>query len=946
MKNDQRLRSSYTVVQSDSGGKMMTKETIVFPLIRTKLQRPRLPEDLIPRRRLLDRLHAGADGKLILVSAQAGAGKTTLLAQWLEECPQPSAWLSLDEHDNELRVFLAYLCAAIQTVFPSACENVQSLLNAVQTPPLRTFTTLIINELDELLNGPSQQDTHATGAFILALDDYHTITEPAITELLASLIQHLPQGMHLVLGTRADPWLPLAGLRAREQMTEVRSVDLRFTLEETRAFLCGTTGGKVDPETIRLLANRNEGWAVGLRLAALSMRDQPQDDAFAWEFQGISNLIDGYFASEVLAQHSAEIRAFALRTSVLDRFCAPLCAALTELSAARSQELLEWVARANLFLIPLDEADGWYRYHHLFRDLLRNELRQQHSAADIAGLHTRAGAWFAQHGLIDEALRHLLAADDTPAAVALVARQRYDLTNRALWARLDQYLHCFSPALQEQYPDLLMLKTWLFYHCGRWAELPAALERLEAILPQASLSSKQVSYLQGEISALRSLLYYYAVDPANALASAQQALAKLPRELWIVRTFARLYLAGALQMTGHFRQAYAAIYRGLEEEEETMSHAFKTTLLTTLCFIHLVDADLQGMAQAAQQAIALGQQSDALQIASWAHYSLGQVRYHQNDLAAAERHFAVVVQRPYLNYGRCFAFSACGLALVHQGQGRPEQAQAVLESALAFLLETSNTTLLPGLQAFQAEIALRQGQIAIASHWAAHLGPIAPLMPLAAEFFSPHLTQAKVWLAQDTVASRQQAANLLDKVREFVEATHNTRFTIEVLALQAVLQDGQGRRQAALERLQQALALAQLGGFIRLFVDLGPPIARLLETLYQRGVCPDYVSSILAAFPQETMPHIRVNGGPRATSPADADSSPVVRRPSSLIQPLTRRESEVLALLGQYLSNKEIATKLVLSPATVKSHTLSIYRKLDVRGRQQAVARAKELEIL
>jgi LuxR family maltose regulon positive regulatory protein len=912
----------------------MTIETKAITLIRTKLQRPRLPGDLILRRRLLDRLHAGSEGKLTLISAMAGTGKTTLLAQWLEECPQPSAWLSLDEHDNDLVVFMSYLIGAIRTVFPGACGKTFELLSAAQTPPLRVLITSLVNELDDLCKDHAHDAPAALGersprCVILALDDYHTITEPAIHEILASLIEHLPHGVHLVLATRVDPRLPLAGLRARREMTEVRSADLRFTAEEAHALLEATTGEELSPETIHLLESKTEGWVVGLRLAALSMRARPNDKGLT---QGIarmnSDLVVEYLLSEVLTRQSPEIQDFALRTSVLDRFCAPLCQALTGLSVARSQEILEWMRGANLFLVPLDEGGGWYRYHHLFGEFLRSRLRENVGAAEIAGLHVRAGAWFVQNGLIDEGLVHLLAADDTSAAAAVVAQHRYALMNQAQWPRLDRYLRQFQPEVLDQYPDLLMLKTWLLYHRGQWAELPAALQRLEATTAQASLPPEQVRHLQGETSALRGLISYNAFDPDGALAFAKQALESTPRKLWIVRILARLCMAVVLHMRGDSSQAYAAIYRGFEEEE-TQSDAFKASLVMTSCHIHWLDADLHGMAQAARQCIAFGQRADTPQFTNYGHYHLGRVLYQQNDLPAAESSLATVVQQPYLDYGECFAHSACALALVHQIQGQPHKADAVLESAIAFMLETGNTTLMPLIRSFEAEIALRQGHVAKAGQWAVLVDPIPPFRPVYG-FFWLHLTLIKTWLAQDTPSSRNQAADLLDAAREFVETTHNSRFLIEVLALQALVKHMLGERQAALELLEQAVTLAKPGGFIRVFVDLGPPLDRMLERLRCQGVAAEYITRILIAFETKD----------------GADSDIADTRSAPLIAPLTPRELEVLALLDHHLTNKEIAAELVISYGTVKTHTLNIYRKLDVRKRREAVAKAKELNLL
>lgn len=952
----------------------MINELHTIPLIRTKLQRPQLPEDLVSRPRLLEQLHRGMDCKLTLISAQAGAGKTTVLAQWLADVGhiKPSAWLSLDEHDNDLMVFLGYLCEAIRTVFRAACDEAFDLLRAPETPPARAITAVLVNELNDLVGqvngsdngGPSQN------GLILALDDYQNITEPEIHEVMSSLIAYLPQGVHLALASRTDPPLKLGKLRARREMTELRTADLRFTSEEAQTLLEATVGRGLSSEMIALLEEKTEGWVVGLRLAALSLRSLSDDEAFTATFRGTSSAtIVDYLMSEVVAQQPPEIQDLMLRTSVLDRFCAPLCEAVSDFSEAESQEIIEGLYRDNLFLVPLDLEGTWYRYHHLLRDLLRLQLERQHSA-EVTALHTRAGARFARNGWIDEALHHLLAANDISAAADLVARHRYALMNQTQWQRLDRYLHQFSPDILDRYPDLLMLKTWLLYHRGRWAELPAALQRLEAALQRVSLPPEEVNHLQGEISALRSLLFFHTNDPKSALASAQQALEKIPRELWIVRILARMYLAGVLQMRGDSNQAYAAIYRGLEEEE-AQSDAFKATLVMTVCHVHWLDADLRGMAQAADRCIVLCQQAGSPQILNFAHYHLGRVRYQQNDLAAAEGHFATAVQQPYLNYGDSFVNSACGLALTHQVQGRPDEARTVLEAASAFLLETGNTTLMPVIQAFQSEIALRQGRIATASQWATRLDPIPPLTPIYG-FFSPHLTLVKVWLAQDTSASRQQAADLLDSAREFVESTHNRRFLIETLALQALLYEAEGDEPAALAALEHAITLAEPGGFIRLFVDLGPPrsryvqgMAHLLTQLLRQGVASEYVARILAAFPGATTDRrqwttVEAVSGPSSRpvlshSPLlrdhlhrGADALQVAPRSEveGLAEALTIRELEVLELLGRRRTNKEIAEELVVSPATVKTHTLNIYRKLDVRTRGQAVTRAKELGIL
>ena len=513
--------------------------------------------------------------------------------------------------------------------------------------------------------------------------------------------------------------------------------------------------------------------------------------------------------TRVLAQQPAEVQAFALSTSILDRFCAPLFEAVTGLPAGRNREILESIAQANPFVAPLDGAEGWYRYHSLFRDLLRHELGQQRSPAEVAGLHARAGAWFAARGEVDQALDHLLAAGDAPAAIALVARQRTDLLNRAQWTRLQQYLDRFSPQAVERSPQLLALRMWLLYHRSMFAQLPAALQAVEAALartacPPADIVGPQESEpLLGEVSAVRAIGSYRAADAERTLAHARDALAKVPRELWSVRLMVRVYLAGARLLEGDVQGAYEAVYAGFRNEGDG-SNSFKATLLTTACNVHWLTADLPGLARAAEQVLALSQDPHSPEFCAWGHYHLGRACYQRGDLVAAEEHFAAVAGQPYLSYGQCYVDSACGLAQARQALGRPEEARAAIEAAVALLLEMGNTTQLPIALACQAELALRQGQAAAAGPWAARQDPAPPLWPTY-QFFSPHLTLIKVWLAQDTPGSRARALELLDRARAFWESTHNSRFLIETLALQALLCDRGGDRPAALEALERAL---------------------------------------------------------------------------------------------------------------------------------------------
>jgi LuxR family maltose regulon positive regulatory protein len=895
--------------------------------------------DLIERTRLLAYLNTHSDRPFTLVSAPAGYGKTMLLAQWLERPPFQAAWLSLDENDNDLVNFLSYFIAAIQTLFPKGCSTTQNLLSASQIPPLEYLTTVLINEIIDL---PEE--------FLLVLDDYHLMTHQDIHQVMSALIQYAPSPLHLAIASRKDPPFSISRPRAAQKITEVRMNDLRFTSDEVQSYLKLCMGVDISPETVTVLVERTEGWAVGLRMACLSLRGQDDAARFLETFQGTHQYIMEYLVDEILSRQPEPVQRFLLCTAILDRFCAPLGNVLLETmptlpemalsdgqEQSSSKEILAQLERDNLFVVSLDQQGEWFRYHHLFKDLLWHKLKAETTPAQRAALNTAASAWLDKNDFIEEALCHYFAANDTAAAAYMVSRQRYTLMNQAQWQWLEQRLYQFSPDILDQYPDLLMLKIWLIYHRGQWAELPAALQQVETALAQASLTPEETDHLQGEMSALLSLLLYHSNDPKNALAHAKQALEKTPRELWSARILARLFLAGVLQIAGDSNAAYAAIYHGFEEEE-TQSNMFKATLVMTVCYVHWVDADLKGMAQAAKQCITLSQQSDSPQILNYGHYHLGRVCYLQNDLIAAEQHFATVVRQPYLNYGDCIVHSACGLALTYQIQGRPDEAQAVIDTITTFLLETGNASMMPLIQALQAEIALRQGQIAAAGQWAAHVDPIPPLSPMV-EFFIPHLTLIKIWLAQDTPASRQKAADLLDTARAYVESTHNTRFLIEVLALQAMQNVGQDERQIALELLAQAIDLAQPGGFIRPFVDLGPQMAGLLAELkYEDSGKQQYVSKILTVFEKDK------GGRMRNEEVSKQTIHPSSFTPHPLVESLTTREQDVLECLQ--LTDKEISQCLVISSHTVRTHIKGIFGKLNVANRRQAIARARELGLL
>lgn len=893
----------------------MTTESLTLALIRTKLYRPPLPPDWVPRPQLLERLQQQRLRPLTLVSAPAGFGKSTLLSAWLEHNDWRSAWLSLDDNDSNLLAFLAYTVAAVRTLFPEFGSETQGLLNSVSLPSLPTVVANLSNDLDEI-----------DEPFLLVLDDYHVIHNPAIHELVTELLNHPSQALHLVLAARHDPPLPINSFRARATVFEIRSQDLRFSLEETLAFLHQTLDPQIDEARAALLNKKTEGWIAGLRLAALSAWHKDSEVKLASLNSNDAYLLD-YFASEVLAQQPVPLQEFLVKTSILDRLNGSLCEAVAQQSdlAASGKTYLAWLEELNLFIVPMDDQREWFRYHQLFKQLLRHQLELRYPPGDIAELHRRASRWLAAHDLLEEAVQHALLAADTAGAAQIVVQQRHVLMNQDDWRRLEDLLGGLPPAVVEAQPELLLTRAWCAYNRYNLLQMPAVIDQAETLTTQHSLEHPVVRSWQGELAFFRSYQAYWANDLPRIVSYAQQALAALPLEWWHARILARLFLASAYHMQGNPTNAAAVFAAGLAEAQNNGPYLMRSFLITG--FVHWYAGNLQGMADVADRVLALGEHHHYPQTANWAHYFKGIVHYHRNQLAEAEQELSLMVLDRYQTHLQCLVHGAIALALTYQAQQQPAQALAIAEMLPAFLYEMGNTMLLPVVRAFQADLAMRQRRLAEASQWAAQAQPDAlSLMP---HFFAQHLVLPRALLAQNSPVSRQTAIDRLVQLRHFAESLHQTHVLIEVLAVQAVLFEAQGDHAVALASLERAIGLAQPGGFIRLFVEQGPTMQTLLRQLHDQGVAPHYLAQILAAF-----------AAPQPTEPATPPGPP------ELIEPLTRRELEVLAFLEQHLSTKEIAARLFITPGTAKLHTLHIYQKLQVNTRRDAVAKALRFGLL
>jgi LuxR family maltose regulon positive regulatory protein len=747
--------------------------------------------------------------------------------------------------------------------------------------------------------------------------------------LIAELMNHPHPRLHLVLGTRHDPPLPLNEWRARDQLLEFRSVDLRFSLEDTRTFLQQAIDVPLDEETIAALHAKTEGWAAGLRLAILSFSRIEDFPGHIDKISGSSAHIRDYLASQVLSSLPAETQLFLLQTSILDRLSASLCQAVTMLEGPilNAQSTLLELGAANVFTIPLDDSQQWFRYHHLFDEFLQMRLQEGYSSEVIAALHGRASDWFARHGFIEEALHHAMAAGDMETAVEIVAANRHALIEMESYQRLAHWLNMFPPHIIESSPDLLLIQA-RFAQTVRFdvIELNQIVGKIDVLLGRQHFEAQRAKLLSAENESLRgAVLFYFDPDLRTSLACFRNALEILPQQWYVLRTYCWVYGAGALQMLGDLSGAYEWIERA-RREDLTATDGPRVRNAIAEAMVYRISANLTGLKDVAEFMLRNTPERDYWETRGWSNHFLASVHYERNDLDSAQRHALEVFknrdQHPAANVDNDII-----LIKVHQARGKANEARELLKASLDYATEQRSPTFTLLAQSFQVELAVMQGRAHEVYHWAEQAYANSRLAPMHT-FYIPQLTIPKVLLAAGTPGGRTMAADCLQRIHEYAESTHNVRVMIEVLALEALLHVANNDEKAALATLEQSLALARPGGFIRLYVDLGPDMADLLRRMQNREPLVEYIASTLQAF---------------------ADASDHAAQPEGkkqLMEPLTDREAEILELLAKRYSNKEIATELVISPATVKGHTINLYQKLSVHNRRDAVSAARALGLI
>jgi LuxR family maltose regulon positive regulatory protein len=895
------------------------------PLLQTKLFIPLTRSDtagrdrLVPRPRLIEQLDESLPGKLTLICAPAGFGKTTLVSSWLEHAGLPAAWLSLDEDDNDLARFLSYFIAALQTIWSEVGADLLATLQATPVPHSHTLLTRLINDL-----------TAISEKFILVLDDYHTIEDKTIDQALDFFIEHIPPRMHLVIASREDPNLSLSRLRANQQLNELRSADLRFTPAESAQFLEQMTGLSLTEAEVAALDQRTEGWIAGLQMAALSLqqRDATVVAQFIEDFSGSHHYIMDYLVDEVLQGQPAEVQSFLLYTSILDRLCASLCDAvvgtLEDLNVGMfksSDEILIYLEHANLFITPLDDQRHWYRYHHLFTDLLRLRLQQTYPN-QVPKLNLSASHWYEKAGLTAPAVRHALAAQAFARAAMLVEQVAPAMIQRSELARLLTWIEALPEEEVQIRPLLALYYCRLLYVSGQIEQVTIRLEAIEAML--AADEAKRTPEVRAHIAALRSFLARETGDLAATIALSRQALTDLSERDSLLRVMAAVNLATAYYIQGEFELASQLL-------TETIASGHTTQLTTSTLAAIFVNAQLLHTQGALRRALQLCQDGLALidqhgwqdlPAVGFLYVVLGNLSRERNELSKAAEFLERGVKLGQAgDHPHILTSGYVWLAWLRHTQGDMSGSQEAIRSALQVVRQKQVSRLwpVPPAASYQARLWIAQGDLIAASRWAQNSGLNPTDTPITFLYEVENLTLARLLIAQGNL---EEAEALLLRLHRGTATTGRAGSLIEILILQALTFAAQRRAEEAISALEQALDLAEPEGFVRIFIDEGAPLADLLRQAVARDLHAAYALHLLGAM----------------------EAAAAAKQP--LVEPLSARELEVLRWVAAGYSNQEIAQELVIAVSTVKKHIHNIYGKLEVGSRTQAVARAGELGIL
>lgn len=920
------------------------------PLLRTKLYIPLFRPNLIARTHLVERLASGLERKLTLISAPAGFGKSTLLSECAGRCQRPLAWIALDKGDNDPSRFLSYLIAALQRIEMEVGESAMLALLSPQPPALDSLITGLINEIAEIAT-----------PFVLVLDDYHVITNPEIQNALFYLIEHLPPNLHMIIASRADPPWPLARLRARGDMVEFRASDLRFTAEEATEFLNDTMGLKLTADDVVELESRTEGWIAGLQMAALSMKGRQDVSSFIKSFSGSHRFILDYLVEEVLEIQSSQLQEFLFKTAIFDRMNAPLCKAILGESQVSemeipvgdgeeankqiltsAQEILEYLDAANLFVISLDEERCWYRYHHLFADLLRSRLVET-QAEEIGKLHRRASEWYEEQGLVAEAVNHAIAADDFDRTAQLVSSHALAMIYHGELKTILEWLDALPEEVVTTRPWLCIAHAWGMVSAGQVEETEQMLNRAETGLTNIDETQpEEVERILGHIFAIQTYASWLIGDIAAAIEQARKSLGYLPEWDLLIRAWSSSLLGSMLRIEGDLSAAGEAYSQSIAMSLRAGDYNFAIDTLWERGVLEHRQGKLHQVMHTCQEALQLEEDyvrsgGRRLPATGYTYARMSMIHTEWNELEAAVQyaHQGVDLCRRW-GLADAVIHSYIALALALQASGDTQGALEATWLANEVALDIS-PWYIAIVAICEVNIRLVSGDMEAAQRWA-EKRDLNLEDKLTFQDMEDYFILAKLLIMQNKL---DDAGKFVDRLVDLVASVGANGYLIKLLVYQALVLDAKGEEGAALDVLERAIRLGEAEGYVRTFTDADRRVGDLVRKLFRRPstISRNYRDKLSRAFRLEDRvvqrQSIQASGG---LTPGE--------RPVELVDPLSERELQVLRLLATNLTSTEIAEELYISPSTVRSHIKNIYSKLDVHRRYDAVERARQLKLI